>query len=321
MPIILGDFKYGGIMNLKTLVSEFLEEHKFSIKERTYLTYLQIANHYLKGSIGECELSKLSSVELNNYIQNLRKSFEALATIKIIKTLLNQALNYAFSRKYINNTIKISVNLKSQNMHKISFLEDSEINKIEEYILNKKRYHLYGILITLYTGLRIGELLALKWDNIDFQNKVMNITATICDVAFDKKMYHIESSPKSESGLREIPLTNNVIKLLLDLRKNQENSIFVVSKKGKQLFVRAYQDSFARLLRRLKIKHYGFHSLRHTFATRCYRHGMDIKTLSELLGHSSPSVTLKIYVHTDLNIKRKALDLVTKKIRQSLPNK
>ena len=310
-------------MKLYDLILEYLNESKYSIKKRTLLNYYQNTNSYVKDSIGQSELQDIDNNILNDYILSKYKGYSETgtlgsSTLKITKTIINQALDYGYEKKYFPDNKKITTNFKQDSISKIETLTNYEANKVEQDIIDNKRFYSYGVLISMYTGLRIGELLALKWTDIDFKNKIMSVNTTSCDISCGKKMYHIEDTPKSESSLREIPLTNETLSLLKGLKEYQKNnSKYVVSRStGKQIKTRAYQDSFSRLLKRLNVRHYGFHSLRHTFATRCYKLGMDIKTLSELLGHSSPAITLKIYVHTDIDTKRNALTLIAKKIRQ-----
>ena len=310
-------------MKLYDLILEYLNESKYSIKKRTLLNYYQNTNSYVKDSIGQSELQDIDNNILNDYILSKYKGYSETgtlgsSTLKITKTIINQALDYGYEKKYFPDNKKITTNFKQDSISKIETLTNYEANKVEQDIIDNKRFYSYGVLISMYTGLRIGELLALKWTDIDFKNKIMSVNTTSCDIYCGKKMYHIEDTPKSESSLREIPLTNETLSLLKGLKEYQKNnSKYVVSRStGKQIKTRAYQDSFSRLLKRLNVRHYGFHSLRHTFATRCYKLGMDIKTLSELLGHSSPAITLKIYVHTDIDTKRNALTLIAKKIRQ-----
>lgn len=310
-------------MKLYNLITEYLESLKYSIKKRTFLNYCQTATKHIKPNIGKEDISALDGSILNNFFISQNNPQGKIApsqnTLRLCKTIINRALAYAFEKKYISNFCKITICFKNTNPAKIESFLQSEANRIEKYILENKKYYNFGVVLCLHTGIRIGELLALKWENVDLKNKIININSTICDIAFEHKMLRIEDKPKSVASIREIPITSQTATILKELKKHQKgNSPFVVSRpNGKQIFVRAYQDSFQRLLKKLCIRPRGFHALRHTFATNCYKLGMDIKTLSELLGHSSPAITLKIYVHTDIEHKRKALNMVAKKTRQT----
>ncbi len=228
-------------------------------------------------------------------------------------------MKFAYKRKYLSERLKIDVNIKQNNVKKVDALTKEKQFKIEKYLLDKKRKYCYGILISLYTGMRLGELLAFRWEDVDFKNKTINIRRTTCRVLENNKTIIIEDTPKTLSSFSEIPLTNFVINILKELKQYQNNkSEYVISKNtGKRIETRSYQESFSRLLKRLKISHCGFYSLRHTFATRCLELGVDIKTLSELLGHTNPTVTLNRYVHSNIELKKAAMNKLSKKFNYS----
>ena len=149
------------------------------------------------------------------------------------------------------------------------------------------------ILLCLYSGLRIGELIALRWSDIDFTKGLLTVSKS----CHDSKNGLIIDEPKTATSRRVIPLPKQLLPILKSIKKKSD-SPFVVSANGKPVSVRSYQRSFELLLKRLNIPHKGFHSLRHTFATRALECGMDVKTLSEILGHKNPTVTLNRYAHS-----------------------
>lgn len=208
---------------------------------------------------------------------------------------------------------KISVKLKDNKIKKAVALSKDEQNKLEQYILSNKRYYHYGIVIALYTGLRIGELLALKWTDIDFKNKLIYVNRTFETTSNNHKTITYEDLPKTNNSIRELPISNQLLSTLKELKSISKSDYVVASYKGTSIKIRAYQKSFENLLNKLKIKHYSFHSLRHTFATRLLENGVDVKTISELMGHSSPTITLNRYVHTNIENKRKAMNNLAKK--------
>lgn len=255
---------------------------------------------------------EISLCNLNEFIASIKEKY-SYSTTKLIKSLINRSLNFAFENGLIEEKIIITLHLKNQQIRKVQALEKQEQAKLENYISeNEKKYH-YGILLSLYTGLRLGEVLALKWQNIDIKNKLIYIDKSVGSISQNHKTLTIESSPKTQSSIREIPISKNLLDLMKVLRQHCSTDYVIVSHNGKQIKTRAYQKSFDNLLKKLHIKHYGFHSLRHTFATRLLENGVDIKTISELLGHSSPTITLNRYVHTNLQNKRKAMEILTKK--------
>ena len=294
-------------MKLKDIVMKYLENIKYSIKQKTYLFYLQMNDIYIVGFNKEISLNNL-----NEFLVSIKEKY-SYSTTKLIKSLVNRSLNFAFENGLIKEKIVITLHLKNQQIRKVQALEKQEQAKLENYILENNKIYYFGIILSLYTGLRLGEVLALTWQNIDIKNKLIYVDKSIGTISQHHKTLTIESSPKTQSSIREIPISNKLFGLMKVLKQNSSTDYVIVSHNGKQINPRAYQKSFENLLKKLKIKHYGFHALRHTFATRLLENGVDIKTISELMGHSSPTITLNRYVHTNMQNKRKAMEAFNKK--------
>lgn len=187
-----------------------------------------------------------------------------------------------------------------------------EQKKIEQAVLNSKKDKMFGVMLCLYTGLRVGELLALKWTDFDLQKGHLSVSRSCHNgKGKDGKYIRIEDTPKTSSSRRIIPLPKQLLPIIKEFKK-KSNSEYVVSCNDKLLSVRSYQRSFDLLQRKLGITHRGFHSLRHTFATRALECGMDVKTLSEILGHKSPTVTLNRYVHSLMEHKQNMMNRLGK---------
>lgn len=294
-------------MKLKNIIYAYLENIKYSIKQKTYLFYLQIVDGYIAKFN-----KKITAKNLCEFISEIKEKY-SFSTTKLVKSLINRSLVYAFENGLTKEKITISVHLKNQKVRKVEALEKQEQTKLERYILENEKWYHYGILLSLYTGLRLGEVLALKWKNVDIKNKLIYIDKTVSNISQNHKTLTIESSPKTQSSIRVIPISKQLQIILKKLKQISENDYVITSHNNKRISPRAYQKSFENLLKKLHIKHYGFHSLRHTFATRLLENGVDIKTISELLGHSSPTITLNRYVHTNLQNKRNAMEIFTSK--------
>ena len=160
-----------------------------------------------------------------------------------------------------------------------------------------------GILMCLYTGLRIGELLALEWSDVNFEKQELYVRKT----CYDRVGERVISSPKTKSSVRIIPIPKQIIPALTKLKVTGMCQ-YVISDHGQYVSIRSYQRSFALLLKKLCIPHRGFHALRHTFATRALECGMDVRTLAEILGHKNPTVTLNRYAHSLMEHKREMMN-------------
>lgn len=160
----------------------------------------------------------------------------------------------------------------------------------------------------MYAGLRIGEICALQWKDIDFADRKIHITKTAERVSnvITKKSKIMVSTPKTQTSERNIPISTKLYDILKN-SKNKEN-YYVLSGTEKVMEPRAYQNIYNNILRKNRIKHRKFHCLRHTFASNCIEVGMDAKSLSEILGHANVSTTLSIYVHSSDQIKKRYLE-------------
>lgn len=170
-----------------------------------------------------------------------------------------------------------------------------------------------GVLLALCTGMRIGEVCALQWEDVDFTQRIITVRHTVgriynCEL---KTTERIHTSPKTKNSCREIPISKQLFQSLKTVRK-QSQSPYVVGTSTQSKEPRSYRDYFSRLLKRLNIPHLVFHGLRHTFATRCIESQCDYKTVSVILGHSNVATTLNLYVHPNLSRKKKCIDRMSK---------
>lgn len=172
-----------------------------------------------------------------------------------------------------------------------------------------------GVLLALCTGMRIGEVCALKWEDVDFKQKTITVKHTVgrvynCEL---KSTELLHSSPKTKNSCREIPISKPLFQALKAVRKQSQSSyVLGISLQSKE--PRSYRDYFGRMLKRLNIPHLAFHGLRHTFATRCIESQCDYKTVSVILGHSNVATTLNLYVHPNLKQKKRCIDRMNKSL-------
>lgn len=188
------------------------------------------------------------------------------------------------------------------------------------YLIEKPTTQNIGVLLALCTGMRIGEVCALQWRDVDLDQRVITVRHTVGRVynCESRTTERIQSSPKTRNSCREIPISKLLFKSLKTVKKASA-SPFVVSTPGHSKEPRSYRDYFYRLLNRLGIPRIVFHGLRHTFATRCIESQCDYKTISAILGHSNVATTLNLYVHPNIDQKKKCLERMGKYIGMTEP--
>lgn len=288
-------------------------------KIKTYEMYKQIIEKRLKPKFGELETKKITSVLLQCYITDLLKNGNLITgkglsenTVNGIITVIQSSLKAAYLSNNTNLYVADKIKRPKSKEKRVTCFSIPEQKKIEQAVLSDKRAKMIGILICLYTGLRIGELLALTWNDICFANGTLSVEKTLHDGKDKRGRFSRRiNAPKTMSSIRIVPLPKQIIPLLKEMKRNADGT-YVISSKGKSVSVRVYQRNFSKLLERLNIPHKGFHSLRHTFATRALECGMDVKTLSEILGHKSATVTLNRYVHSTADYKKEMMNKLGK---------
>ncbi len=278
--------KYIGVGSSMKL-SEWFDiwlDSETDIKKTTKSVYEgHIRNHILP-ELGNKQLKKITTEDLQKFVSGLDLS---PSTVKLVFSILKSALKSAEEKGYVSDTWS-NVKLPKKKKSEIAILTISEQKKLEN-VLSKNND--IGILICLYTGLRIGEICALKWEDINLEKSLIHVRTT--QARINGKIEFI--SPKSKSSERTVPIPDFLRNELSDKAKNSE---FLISKHGSYVDVRTYRRRFKKLLKKAGLSDIKFHALRHTFATRALEVGMEYKTLSEILGHSSVAFTMDVYVHS-----------------------
>lgn len=307
-------------MNYKDWLNIWLDNAvKPTAKSRTYARYKEIIDGHIVPKLGEYELNDLTPLLLQKFITELLQNGNLVTgkglsanTVNTIITVLQNSLKAAMIFGELKEYTADKIKRPKAKENEVSCFSLVEQRKIEQEILQGKKDKLYGIILCLYTGLRIGELLALTWNDMDFAKGTLTVSKS-CHYGKGKngKFERCTELPKTITSRRTIPIPKQMLAILKDIKKRSESE-YVIASRADPVSVRSYQRSFALLLQRLKVPHKGFHALRHTFATRALECGMDVKTLSEILGHKNASITLNRYVHSLMEHKQEMMNKVGK---------
>lgn len=286
---------------------EWLKSSKSRIKESTWVKYSTILNLHIKPKLGECCLAAITSGLIEVFTRELIEEGLAPKSVKDILVILNSILKYT-AKRFPGMVCVTEIAYPKMQKQEIRVLSREEQQFFTEYLLNEMDACKFGILLALFTGLRIGELCALRWKNISLQERTICINATMqrlkqFDACGGEKTRVVIGTPKTNTSVRIIPMTDFATKLCKEMRAGHPED-FVLTGTSKYMEPRTLQYRMGKYTKACGLEGVHFHTLRHTFATRCVEVGFEIKSLSEILGHSTTTVTLEKYVHASLELKR-----------------
>lgn len=291
---------------------------RISVKEATFYRYEYIVERHICPELGKLRMTEISAPLINTFLDRKLKSGRldgngglSPAYVKSIMLVILAALDFASSEKYCEPLIG-KINKPNGKKEEIIVLTEESQQKLERYIQGNTDITALGVMTSLYAGLRIGEICALTWEDIDFANQIIHVRHTVARVKTNgegctAKSKWIIDEPKTKSSKRDIPIASVLMPILVLLR-GQSKSRYVVSETEDFISPRTYEYRFHQILKKSGVDDTNYHALRHTFATRCVAVGVDIKSLSEMLGHSNAAITLNTYVHSSMNMKRIQLE-------------
>lgn len=284
------------------------------VKTSTMQKYRQCIDTHIQPFFGKTRCSAITPDMIEDFMNQKRKSGRldgngglSQNTIRDMGALLQSLLLYANDKKM---GVNAAIHVKKPKPEKkaICVLKGYEQRSMDALLLSNPHNSNLAIYLALHTGLRIGEVCALRWGDIDFVEKQLRVSATITRDSSGALMI---GAPKSESSTRSIPITDKLAQLLLKEREGSSSEFIFTSPKTRTfLNPRTLQHRFGVFLKKHQFSKITFHALRHTFATRWIECGMDIKSLSEVLGHTSVQITLDLYVHSSDKLKRDAIEQI-----------
>ena len=298
-------------ITVKEITHEYLASLKPQIKESTLANYRMKAEKHIIPAFGTEKCCDITAGMVTEFINNKIQRGLSARYVADIFVLFKSIFRYAARVHNIRNPLD---GLKAPKCTKteVAVLSKDDQTRLLKIAANSSDMRSLGVVIAMYTGMRIGEICALKWGDIDLDSKTIHVRHTLQRIqTFDnsKKTKIVITEPKSASSVRDIPIPDCLLPLLTKHRARDD--VFVLSGKRKPVECRTLQYRFAGILNNANLPSVHFHSLRHAFATNCIALGFDVKTLSEILGHSSVEITLNRYVHSSIERKRACMSLLT----------
>ncbi|MBD5143030.1 MAG: tyrosine-type recombinase/integrase [Ruminococcus sp.] len=293
-------FQSAGKLTVKILFEEWLCAIKFRVKSSTYANYQMKVNKHILPIFGGLRYENLSAQMIHDFIQKKISSGLSPKYVSDIVIVFKTMTKYVSRVHRFRNLIADVILPKLQKKETQLFSENQQ-KQLCRYLLKNQNHTSLCILMSIYTGLRIGEICGLQWSDIDFEKSILTVRRTIQRIHTGNKTKLQIDTPKSSSSQRSVPIPEFLMNLLKIFRK--QNNFYLLSGTEQPAEPRTMQRRFKAILKKANLPSVNYHSIRHLFATNCIKAGFDIKTLSEILGHASVETTLKLYVHSSMKRK------------------
>ncbi|SDG48571.1 tyrosine-type recombinase/integrase [Epilithonimonas hungarica] len=308
-------------MNEQKQLSEVIDlwkiDKKQYVKKSSFSAYTLLIENHLLPNFGN--KIAIEEADVQSFVFQKLETGLSHKTIKDILIVLKMILKFGAKNKWLKYTPFDIQFPTEREKHNIEVLTKTDQKKIMNYIQEHFTFRNLGVYICLSAGMRIGEVCALTWEDIDTDNGIISVNRTI------QRIYVIEDgirktelildTPKTKNSIREIPISKDLLRILKPFKKIVNPSFFVLTNDAKPTEPRTYRSYYKNLMKELKMPELKFHGLRHSFATRCIESNCDYKTVSVLLGHSNISTTLNLYVHPNMEQKKKAIEQMFKALR------
>jgi len=305
-------------MEQKTTFSKVAElwkaDKKQYVKKSTYAAYALLIQSHLLPELGEQE--EVSEEDVQSFVNQKLEAGLSQKTVRDILVVLKMILRFGAKRGYWPSRQIDIIFPTERDRQDIEVLTLANQRQLMSYVKEHFTFLNLGIFICLNAGLRIGEVCALQWDDIDVASGVIHVDKTIQRIYLvdgqEKYTELIIDKPKTKNSIRDIPMTRDLLSLIRPLKKIVRGDYYVLTNSAAPTEPRTYRTYFNKLQKELGLPKMRFHGLRHSFATRCIESKCDYKTVSVLLGHSNISTTLNLYVHPNMEQKKKCIDAMGK---------
>ena len=309
---------WGYTPTVSEIAEDYLISRRGQMKRSTCSTYTTIIIKHLEPEFGQTPIDRVKLEEISDFLY--KKSFpeqgEALSasTLRGIITVLRAIFQHAESCGYTVAGWK-SITWPTKSTSPTQVLTEEEQKTLREHLCSDVTCEKLGILTCMYTGLRIGEICAMKWGDISFETGIMTVKRTVQriknpeyrDGSGESRTKVIFDVPKSRNSVRCIPIPSFLLALMEEHRR-PDNCFLLSGREDAYMEPRLLQNHYRTIMRNAGVEYVNFHALRHTFATNCVNLGFDVKTLSEILGHSDVSITLNTYVHPSMDVMKSFME-------------
>ncbi len=304
-------------MNVAEMVDLWKADKKLYVKKSTFSAYLLLLQNHLLPAFGQQHTITEADVQAF-VIQKLEQGLSQ-KTVKDVLIVLKMVLKYAVKNQWLQQW-QFDIQYPTQRDRKqLEVLSRANQKKIMQHIQQHFTFRNLGIYICLSGGMRIGEICALTWNDIDTERGVITINRTIQRVyVIDGDRRNTElifDTPKTKNSVRDVPMSKELMRMLKPIKKIANGNFFVLTNDAKPTEPRTYRSYYKKLMNELGMPGLKFHGLRHSFATRCIESKCDYKTVSVILGHANISTTLNLYVHPNLEQKQKCIDQMLKGLK------
>ncbi|MCI8375961.1 MAG: site-specific integrase [Lachnospiraceae bacterium] len=303
-------------LKFEHLAFQWLKNVKLRIKESSYVKYHNMVQNHMIPDLGEWQMEQLTTEVVEHFVQKKLtcgkrdgKGGLSEKTVKDILAILKEICLYAVGLGIEVPCRFELIKIRRRDME-VQVLDGQNYMELVRYLLRDNSPRKTGILLSLYMGLRLGEVCALKRQHILYKEEILCIRSTMqriqnLDGEGKRKTKIIVTDPKSNSSVRDIPIPPFLMERLEGLKSLPEDAYLLTGSAERFIEPRTLEYTLKRYLQDCKMEHVNYHALRHTFATRCMEEGFDVKSLSEILGHSNVNITLNRYVHSSMEQKRK----------------
>ncbi len=300
--------------NIKEIAALWKQEKRQYVKQSTFATYTIALENHLIPYFGDD--TNITEEKVQSFVLNKLHAGLSQKTVKDMLIVLKMIVKFGTKKGWMNyNCWDIKYPSESK-LSRIEVLSISNQKLIMNYVTSHFTFQNLGIYICLCTGMRIGEICALTWADIDLDNRTIHVNKTIERIYIidNERKYTklIIDSPKTSSSIREIPMSSGLLKIMRPLKKIVNDHFYLLTNAERPTEPRTYRNYYLRLMEMLNLPKMKFHGLRHTFATRCIESKCDYKTVSVLLGHANISTTLNLYVHPNIEQKQRCIEQMFK---------